>query len=164
MNENNKKSDKFVVELDNYEYLIDDELKEKIKNNKYENVKKSTVSVVIVRIISVISLLISAYYLYTLHKPFVNAITSHNTNLLLQICIYGVIIIINIFAAIKLFMLNNLGRIILFIVLFIFIALRIFEIFYKNLNYEQYKGAIYSIVIAGIIAIIMMIKPISKAF
>ncbi len=159
------KDNKIVLELNDYEELVDEELKEKIKKNKYQNVEKPILSVIIVKIIGVLSLIMSIYIFFTqLYTPIMKSISENDMSLLLQIFIYGGLIIINIFAAISLFLLNNLGRIIQFIVLFIFIALKVFYIFYDKFSGDALNNSIWEIVVAGIACIILMTKPISKAF
>ncbi len=164
---NNKKKEKAVLKYNDYEHLVDDDLIEKIKRNREKNENKSTASVVFVRILSVLSLIMSVYILYSkLYTPiFLKENASiDNVFYLLQVIIYGGIVLINIFAAINLFLLNNLGRILQFIVLFIFIALQIFYIFYERLSGNMFESAIWNIVIAGIFLILILTKPVSKAF
>lgn len=164
---NSKKKDKAILKYNDYEHLVDDDLKEKIKRNKEKNKKKSTASIIFVRILSILSLVMSVYLLYSkLYMPLFGGEGTQKENIfyLLQVFIYGGIVLINIIAAINLFLLNNLGRILQFIVLFIFIALQIFYIFYENLTGNMFESAIWNIVIAGIFIILILTKPVSKAF
>lgn len=159
------KDDKYyIIEINDNESLIDDELREKIEENKKMNFEKPLSSIIFVRVIGVISILISLLMLATLINPLFNAISEKNTSILLQISVYLVIVIVYFFSAINLILLNNFGRIIQFIVLFIYIALKIFEILYRNLNEEEFYFAIWSSIIAFIFAIILITKPVSKAF
>ncbi|MFW5799862.1 MAG: hypothetical protein ACOCV8_03510 [Spirochaetota bacterium] len=152
-----------MIDYNNNDKYIDDDLQEKIERNKNVNTKKPLLSIIIVRLLGILSLGISLYYMYILYEPFTEALND-NLNVMLQILIYGVVVLLNIFAAINLIRLNNLGRILQFIVLFIFAALRVFDILYRNLNNEELNTAVWSIIIACVICLIIITKPISKAF
>lgn len=164
MIENNKKNNKNVIRLDKYDEYIDDELKEKIDKNKNIKNEKSKFGAIFIRIISIISIAVSIYYLFILYEPLKTALIGVNYNRILQYSIYCGLVLFNIFASVKILFLNNLGRIIQFIVLFIFITIRVFDIFYRNLINKELEMAIISIVIASLICIILLIKPVSKAF
>ncbi len=184
MKDINKKKKDNVIELDKYDDLIDDGLRERINQNKYYKPEKPIINKIIVKILAIGFLLLSLYALYTLIKPIMDYIINHfgridnssdffmvlseafskNYDNLLVNILYGILTILNISASIMMFRLNNLGRIIHILVFITLLAIRTFYIFYKNMEGQELTVSIISILGIGIFIVILMTKPISKAF
>ncbi len=184
MKEIDKKKNKIVVDLDKYDDLIDNSLRDKINENKYYKPEKPIINKIIVRILAIGFLAISIYALFSLFKPYIDYFTNNMSrvnnstdffilisesfsenydNLVINI-FYGVLAVLNISASIMMFRLNNLGRIIHIMVFITLIAIRIFYVFYKDMEGQEFTTSIISIIGILLFTIILMTKPISKAF